>query len=176
MSDIFPWTILLAATLTTTSVEPLPRMCSFIALSIRIDTAIGMGLRHFVSTATTASLGAVSACPDPAPCSSGGIPPCSCSYSRFRAFVQVVEMALERFYPGALSGHGHLPAADHRQLRHLGVSLFMVIRKHSFLQSLAYGLGPVWAGCWRFCSWPASARLRFADVPRGLPAWASPSW
>lgn len=171
MNALSPWTILLAATLTNNILlNHYLGMCSFIALSRRIDTALGMGLAvTFVSTTTT------------------GINWVLYHYvltSRYvqlevlalivfiaviAAFVQVVEMALERFSTALYQAMGiYLPLIT-VNCAILGVSLFMVIRNYNFLQSLAYGFGSglgwmlailLMAGIRR--------RLRFADVPRGL--------
>lgn len=84
------------------------------------------------------------------------------------AFVQLVEMIIERVSGNALPGAGHLSAAHHGQLRDLGrVCLFMVIRDYS--PGSLVTLGPDWAGRWRSWRWllhPAAARAALAHSAR----------
>jgi len=171
MSAISPWTILLAAMLTNNILlSHYLGMCSFIALSKRIDTALGMGLAvTFVSTATTGINWVIYHSVLTSHYVKLDVFALIVFIAVIAAFVQVVEMALERFSPVLFQAMGiYLPLIT-VNCAILGVSLFMVIRQYGFLQSLAYGFGSglgwllavmLMAGIRR--------RLRFADVPRGL--------
>ena len=55
------------------------------------------------------------------------------------AFVQLVEMAIDRYAPKIVSAAGDFSPLITVNA-HSGVSLFMVIRKYSFLVTLGYGL------------------------------------
>lgn len=57
------------------------------------------------------------------------------------AFVQLVEMILERFMPNLYYALGIFLPLITVNCAILGVALFMVIREYNFLQSLAYGAG-----------------------------------
>ncbi|MDA3938945.1 MAG: NADH:ubiquinone reductase (Na(+)-transporting) subunit E [Spirochaetia bacterium] len=115
-------------------------MCSFMAVSDKIDTAIGLGSAvTFVMVATTAinylvyhyilvPLGLE-----------------FISYIIFiaviAAFVQFVEMFVERFSPGLYIALGIFLPLITVNCAILGVSLFMVLRNYNFLQSTVFGLG-----------------------------------
>lgn len=171
MNDLSPWTILLAATLTNNILlSHYLGMCSFIALSRRIDTALGMGLAvTFVSTTTTGINWVLYHYVLTSHYVQLEVLALIVFIAVIAAFVQVVEMALERFSTALYQAMGiYLPLIT-VNCAILGVSLFMVIRNYNFLQSLAYGFGSglgwmlailLMAGIRR--------RLRFADVPRGL--------
>jgi Na+-transporting NADH:ubiquinone oxidoreductase subunit E len=85
------------------------------------------------------------------------------------AFVQVLEMVLERFQPHLYKALGiYLPLLT-VNCAILGGSLFMVQRNYGFMESVAYGFGSgagwalaiiVFAGI--------RERLRYCDIPRGL--------
>lgn len=57
------------------------------------------------------------------------------------AFVQLVEMAVERFFPALYYVLGIFLPLITVNCAIFGASLFMVIRKYAFVQSLAYGAG-----------------------------------
>lgn len=180
--DISPLTILVAAIFTNNILlSHYLGMCSFLALSRRLDTAIGMGLAvTFVSTFTTGlnwliyhfvlAKGALSWLP-------GGLGD-SVRLEIFTlivfiaviaAFVQVVEMALERYSPAMYQALGIFLPLITVNCAILGVALFMVIRNYGFFQSLAYGFGSGLG--WLLAILLISGirrRLRFSTVPRGL--------
>ena len=115
-------------------------MCSFLVISKKIDTALGLGVAvTFVLVSTTAinyliyhyiliPLGLE-----------------FLSYIIFiaiiAAFVQFVEMFVERFSPGLYYALGIFLPLITVNCAILGVSLFMVLRNYNFLQSTAFGLG-----------------------------------
>jgi Na+-transporting NADH:ubiquinone oxidoreductase subunit E len=57
------------------------------------------------------------------------------------AFVQLVEMTVERFFPGLYFVLGIFLPLITVNCAILGASLFLIIRKYTLLQSLAYGAG-----------------------------------
>ena len=115
-------------------------MCSFLVCSNKIDTAIGLGTAvTFVMVSTTAinylvyhyillPLGLE-----------------FLSYIIFiaiiAAFVQFVEMFVERFSPALYYALGIFLPLITVNCAILGVSLFMVLRNYNFLQSTVFGLG-----------------------------------
>ncbi|MHC4478292.1 MAG: Rnf-Nqr domain containing protein [Planctomycetota bacterium] len=115
-------------------------MCSFLACSGQIGTAAGLGTAvTFVLTCTTAlnyflyhSL----------------LVPWGLQFLTFivfiaviAAFVQFVEMFVERFSPKLYFSLGIFLPLITVNCAILGASLFMVIRKYSFAQSIGFGFG-----------------------------------
>jgi Na+-transporting NADH:ubiquinone oxidoreductase subunit E len=115
-------------------------MCSFIAVSREIKTALGLGAAViFVMTLTSGINYFVYALL---------LEPLDLEYLRFIAFivviaatVQLVEMVVERVSPVLYYALGIFLPLITVNCAILGVSLFLVIREYSFLQSLAYGAG-----------------------------------
>jgi len=121
-------------------------MCSFIACSKQIPTALGLGTAvTFVMTATTALNyfiyhGVLVE----------GAPLCSMDLTALTfiifiaviaAFVQFVEMFIERFSPTLYYALGIFLPLITVNCAILGAALFMVIRKYTFTQSIGFGLG-----------------------------------
>lgn len=154
-------------------------MCSFLAISKRLETALGMGAAVTVVLAVTCPLnqilyhfllrpGALAWLPGGA-----GV---DLSFLTFLALigsiaaaVQVVEMVIERFSPrlyGALGVFLPLIAVN---CAVFGGSLFMVERQYTFAESAVFGAG---AGLGFALALVALAaireRLRYSDVPAGL--------
>ena len=121
-------------------------MCSFLACSRQIDTAAGLGMAvTFVMTSTTALNWLIY---------HGilreGAALCGADLTHLTfiifiaviaAFVQFVEMFVERFSPRLYYALGIFLPLITVNCAILGVSLFMVIREYSLVQSLAFGLG-----------------------------------
>ncbi|MBB6215944.1 Na+-transporting NADH:ubiquinone oxidoreductase subunit E [Anaerosolibacter carboniphilus] len=141
MMEINPIVILFAAIFTNNMIfSNFLGMCSFIAVSKEINTSLGLGQAvTFVITATTILNYLVY---------HYVLVPLQLEYMRFivfiiviAAFVQLVEMILERYMPNLYYALGIFLPLITVNCAILGVSLFMVIRKYSFLQSVAFGLG-----------------------------------
>ncbi|MDW7709710.1 MAG: Rnf-Nqr domain containing protein [Deferrisomatales bacterium] len=115
-------------------------MCSFIAVSREIKTALGLGSAViFVMTLTSGINYFVYALL---------LEPLGLEYLRFIAFiiviaatVQLVEMVVERVSPVLYYSLGIFLPLITVNCAILGVSLFLIIREYTFLQSLAYGAG-----------------------------------
>lgn len=114
-------------------------MCSFIAVSKEVETAVGLGIAvTFVLSVTTVlnyfmnqlliALGLE-----------------YLSYIVFiiviAAFVQILEMVLERYVPNLYYALGIFLPLITVNCAILGVTLFMVTRNYNFLQSLLFGVG-----------------------------------
>ncbi len=139
--------ILLAAILTNNILfSNFLGICSFISCSQQIGTAVGLGTAvTFVVTCTTAInyaiyYGVLVA----------GAPLCRAdlTYLTFilfiaviAAFVQFVEMFVERFSPRLYYALGIFLPLITVNCAILGAALFMVIRKYTFVQAVAFGLG-----------------------------------
>lgn len=115
-------------------------MCSFLAISREVKSALGLGMAvTFVMTCTTALNYLVYYYL---------LVPLDLVHFRYivfivviAAFVQLVEMIIERFSPLLYVVLGVFLPLITVNCAILGVVLFMIIRNYSFLQSVAYGLG-----------------------------------
>lgn len=115
-------------------------MCSYLSISRDLKSSLGLGEAViFVMTVTTVLNYLVY---------HYILVPFGLEYLNFivfiiviAAFVQLVEMFLERFLPNLYYALGIFLPLITVNCAILGVSLFMVIRDYNFLQSLAYGAG-----------------------------------
>jgi len=115
-------------------------MCSFLACSQQIRTAVGLGVAVvFVMTCTTVLNYLIY---------HHILVPMGLDHLKFiifiaviAAFVQFVEMFIERFSPTLYYALGIFLPLITVNCAILGASLFFVIRKYNFLQSLGFGFG-----------------------------------
>ncbi|MEW6258281.1 MAG: Rnf-Nqr domain containing protein [Thermodesulfobacteriota bacterium] len=143
-------------------------MCSFLAISRELPSAVGLGIAvTFVMTCTTALNYIVY---------HYLLVPLGLVHFRFivfiiviAAFVQLVEMIIERYSPQLYVVLGVFLPLITVNCAILGVCLFMVIRRYNFLQSVAYGLG---GGIGWLLAITALAgireKLRKAPIPKAL--------
>lgn len=153
-------------------------LCTFIALSRRAGSAVGLGLAVIGVMGVTVPLNQViyTYLLAPGAWAWAGLPGLDLSYLALIAFigviaatVQLTEMLLDRFFPAIHAGFGvFLPLlAVHCAI--LGGSLFMVDRRYDLAEAAAFGLGAgtgfavavIMLGAIR-------ARLAYADLPQGL--------
>jgi Na+-transporting NADH:ubiquinone oxidoreductase subunit E len=153
-------------------------MCTFLAVSKRIDTAIGLGLAVIVVQAITVPLnnliyeyllksGALTW---------AGLPNVDLSFLGLVSYIgviaamgQLLEMALDRFFPALYHALGIFLPLITVNCAILGGSLFMIERSYGFAESVVYGLG---TGVGFALALIALAGLRekmkYSDVPEGL--------
>lgn len=141
MSEINPLVILFAAIFTNNMImSNFLGMCSFIAVSSEIKTSLSLGQAvTFVLTFTTLLNYVVYY---------GILVPLHLEYLRFivfiiviAAFVQLVEMIIDRYFPTLYYALGIFLPLITVNCAILGVSLFMIIRRYTLLQSMAFGIG-----------------------------------
>ena len=141
MAEISPWAILIAAIFTSNILlANFLGMCSFLACSKQINTSLGLGAAViFVMTATVAINYGVY---------HGLLVPLELTHLSFivfiaviAAFVQFVEMFVERFSPPLYHALGIFLPLITVNCAILGAALFMIIREYSFIQSLGFGFG-----------------------------------
>ena len=115
-------------------------LCPFLSMSGQKKSAFGMGAAVvFVMASTTAINNLVHY---------KVLVPLGLEHFRYivfivviAAFVQLVEMTVERFFPALYFNLGIFLPLITVNCAIFGASLFMVIRKYDFFQSLAYGAG-----------------------------------
>lgn len=153
-------------------------MCTFLAVSNRIDTAIGLGIAVTVVETLTVPInnllythvlrgGALAW---------AGLGEADLGFLRLIVFigviaalVQILELVLDRYSPMLRERLGIFLPLLAVNCAILGGSLFMVQREYTFAESVAYGFG-VGSG-WALAIIAFAAireRLRYSDVPAGL--------
>ena len=153
-------------------------MCTFLAVSNRLDTALGLGIAVIVVETLTVPINNLLYVRvlSPGALEWAGIVDTDLSFLRLIVFigviaalVQILELALDRYVPGLHSRLGIFLPLLTVNCAILGGSLFMVQRDYDFAESAAYGFG-VGAG-WALAVIAFAAireRLRYSDVPAGL--------
>ncbi len=153
-------------------------MCTFLAISKKIDTAIGLGLAVIVVqviTVPTNNLiynyllkkGALSWVElSELDMSFLGL----ISYiGVIAAMVQILEMVLDRFFPALYNALGIFLPLITVNCAILGGSLFMVEREYNFGESVVFGLGSGFG--WALAINALAGireKLKYSDVPDGL--------
>jgi len=141
MSDVSPWAILIAAIFTSNILlTNFLGMCSFLACSRQVGTAVGLGTAViFVMVCTTAINWCIY---------TYALVPQELDHLWFiiaiaviAAFVQFVEMFVERFSPKLYHALGIFLPLITVNCAILGASLLMITRHYGFWQSMAFGLG-----------------------------------
>lgn len=169
MNPASPWTILAASILTNNILlASFLGMCSFLACSTKIETAVGLGTAVTFVTVCTTALNYLLYHYVLVPLGLEFL-----AYILFiaviAAFVQFVEMFVERFSPKLYYALGIFLPLITVNCAILGVSLFMVLRAYNFVQSSAFGLG---AGLGWFLAIVLMAGLRekmgYSNIPKPL--------
>ena len=153
-------------------------MCSFLAVSKKVETAIGLGLAVIFVLAVTTPLNQVLtvALLKPGSLAWAGLPDLDLSFLSFltligtiAAAVQIVEMTLDRYAPGLYNALGVFLPLIAVNCAILGASLFMVQRDYTFADSLVFGLG---SGIgWALAIVALAAireKLKYSNVPEPL--------
>lgn len=169
MIEVNPMVIFIAAIFTNNMIlSNFLGMCSFIAVSKEINTSLGLGQAvTFVLAGTTVINYLVY---------HYILVPFNLEFLRFivfiisiAAFVQLIEMILERYIPNLYYALGIFLPLITVNCAILGVSLFMIIRDYSFLQSFGFAVG---SGIGWTMAIVALAgirqRLKRSSVPKGL--------
>ncbi len=153
-------------------------MCTFLAVSQRVETALGLGIAVVVVQTITVPAnnllnhyllqdGALAW---------AGLPNVDLSFlglityiGVIAAMVQILEMALDKFFPALYNALGIFLPLITVNCAILGGSLFMVERNYDFTESVVFGLG---SGLGFALAIVALAgireKLKYSDVPDGL--------
>ena len=156
-------------------------MCSFLAISKRIDTAIGLGIAVIFVQSITVPVnwliyhfflrpGALAWTGAEALASLDlSFLTFICFIATIASMVQLVEMILDRYAPGLYQALGIFLPLITVNCAILGGSLFMVERQYTFPESLVYGFGS--GAGWALAIVAMGAirkKLRYSNVPAGL--------
>lgn len=153
-------------------------MCTFLAVSKKVDTAIGLGFAVIIVQSITIPVnnliyqyllkeGALTW---------AGYPKVDLSYlglisyiGVIAAMVQILEMTLDRYFQKLYNALGIFLPLITVNCAILGGSLFMVQRDYNFGQSVVYGIG---SGIgWALAIVALAAireKMKYSDVPEGL--------
>jgi Na+-transporting NADH:ubiquinone oxidoreductase subunit E len=153
-------------------------MCTFLAVSSRLSTAIGLGIGVIVVQTITVPLNHlihVYILSDGA-WAWAGLPDADLSFLKLISFigviaalVQILEMVLDRYVPRLHRALGIFLPLLAVNCAILGASLFMVERHYDLGQSIVYGFGSGFGWALAITAMAAiRERLRYADVPDGL--------
>jgi Na+-transporting NADH:ubiquinone oxidoreductase subunit E len=153
-------------------------MCSFVAVSKNIDTAIGLGFAVvFVLTVTTPVNWLIyHLLLAPGALAWAGLPDMDLSYLKLIMFivviatmVQVIEMLIDQFSRALYASLGVFLPLIAVNCAILGTSLFMVERNHTFIESTVFGFGSGVGWMLAIVSMAAiRMKLRYANTPKGL--------
>ena len=153
-------------------------MCTFLAVSKKIETALGLGIAVVVVQVITVPAnnllyqfllkdGALAWAGFPSvDLSFLGL---ICYIGVIAAMVQILEMLLDRFFPALYNALGIFLPLITVNCAILGGTLFMVERDYNFAESTVYGIG---SGLGWALAITALAgireKLKYSDVPEGL--------
>jgi Na+-transporting NADH:ubiquinone oxidoreductase subunit E len=153
-------------------------MCSFLAVSKRVDTAIGLGLAViFVEVITVPVNWALNHyLLAPGALTWAGLPDVDLSFLSFISFiaviaalVQLVEMIIDKYSPSLYSALGIFLPLIAVNCAILGASLFMVEREYTFVESTVFGLGSGTGFALAIAAMAAiREKLRYSHIPDGL--------
>lgn len=153
-------------------------MCTFLAISKKVDAAIGLGIAVIVVQAITVPVnnlifqyllkdGALAW---------AGLPELDLSFLGFlcyigviAAMVQILEMVLDKYVPALYNALGVFLPLITVNCAILGASLFMVERSYNFSESVVYGAGAGFGWALAIAALAGiREKLKYSDVPEGL--------
>jgi Na+-transporting NADH:ubiquinone oxidoreductase subunit E len=153
-------------------------MCSYLAVSRRVDTAVGLGFAVIVVLSITAPLNWAinNYLLQPGALDWAGLPHTDLSYLGYLVYiaviavaVQAVEMLVENYFPPLHRSLGIFLPLIAVNCAILGASLFIVERHYSLSQALVFGCGSGVGFALAIVSLAAiRLKLRSADVPAPL--------
>jgi Na+-transporting NADH:ubiquinone oxidoreductase subunit E len=153
-------------------------ICTFLAVSKKVDTAIGLGIAVIVVQTITVPANHLlyHYILEPGALSWAGFPDADISFLEYIVFigliatiVQILEMFLDRFIPALYHSLGIFLPLITVNCAILGASLFMVERSYNFTESIVYGFG---SGSGFAIAIIALAgireKMKYSNVPEGL--------
>jgi Na+-transporting NADH:ubiquinone oxidoreductase subunit E len=153
-------------------------MCTFLAVSKKVDTAIGLGVAVIVVQAITVPVNNIifNYLLKDGALAWAGLSDMDLSFLGFLCYigviagiVQILEMFLDKFVPALYNALGIFLPLITVNCAIMGASLFMVERSYTFSESVVYGVG---AGVgWALAIVLMAGireKLKYSDVPQGL--------
>jgi Na+-transporting NADH:ubiquinone oxidoreductase subunit E len=153
-------------------------MCTFLAVSKKVNTALGLGVAVVVVQTVTVPVnnliynhllreGALAW---------AGLPNVDLSFlglisyiGVIAAMVQILEMILDRFFPALYTALGIFLPLITVNCAILGGTLFMVERDYTFAESVTYGVGSGFGWALAIAALAGiREKLKYSDVPPGL--------
>lgn len=153
-------------------------ICTFLAVSKRVDTAFGLGLAMIVVQSVTVPVNYLifQGLLIEGAWAWVGLPEVDLGFLKLLSFigviaaiVQILEMTLDRYAPALHRNLGVFLPLITVNCAILGGSLFMVERRYNLPESMVYGVGSGVGWALAIVAFAAiRERLRYADVPEGL--------
>lgn len=153
-------------------------ICTFLAISRRLYTAIGVGVAVVAIQTVTVPLNYLlyTLLLSPGALGWAGLADVDLSFLRLIAFigviaasVQILEMVLERYAPALFLALGIFLPLLTVNCAILGGSLFMAERNYNFVESIIYGFGSGLGWAVAIAALAAiRERLNYSDIPEGL--------
>ena len=153
-------------------------MCTFLAISKRVETALGLGIAVMVIQAITvpANYLIYAYLLKEGALAWAGLPNIDLSFlglvsyiGVIAALVQILEMLLDRFVPTLYNALGIFLPLITVNCAILGGTLFMVERQYNFGESVTFGIGSGFGWAVALITLAGiREKLRYSDVPDGL--------
>lgn len=153
-------------------------MCTFIAVSKKIETAVGLGIAVvIVQTLTVPANNLIySYLLKEGALSWAGLENVDLSFIALMAcigviaaIVQILEMVLDRFFPALYNALGIFLPLITVNCAILAGSLFMIERDYNFTESVVYGVGSGFGWALAITAMAGvREKLKYSDVPQGL--------
>lgn len=153
-------------------------MCTFLAVSKKVDTAIGLGIAVVIVLGVTVPANNLifNYLLKPGALSWAGVSDSDLSFlglisyiGVIAAIVQILEMTLDRYFPSLYNALGIFLPLITVNCAILGASLFMVERDYNFSESIVFGVG---CGIgWALAIMALAGireKMKYSDVPHGL--------
>jgi Na+-transporting NADH:ubiquinone oxidoreductase subunit E len=153
-------------------------MCTFLAVSKRVETAIGLGVAVVAVQTITVPVNYLiyAFLLAPGALAWAGLPDVDLSFlglvsyiGVIAALVQILEMTLDRYFPKLYNALGIFLPLITVNCAILGGTLFMIERHYDFGESVVYGIGS--GAGWAIALIALAGireKLKYSDVPDGL--------
>ncbi|MBV6633542.1 MAG: NADH:ubiquinone reductase (Na(+)-transporting) subunit E [Alphaproteobacteria bacterium] len=153
-------------------------MCTFLAVSKKISTAIGLGISVIIVQAITVPTNNLifTYFLAPGALSWAGFPEVDLSFlglisyiGVIAAMVQILEMVLDKYFPPLYNALGVFLPLITVNCAILGGSLFMVERDYNFVESVTYGASSGFGWALAIAAMAGvREKLKYSDIPDGL--------
>jgi Na+-transporting NADH:ubiquinone oxidoreductase subunit E len=153
-------------------------MCTFLAVSKKIQTAMGLGVAVIVVQVITVPVNNLLSTYllQEGALSWAGMPDTDLSFlglivyiGVIAAIVQILEMFLDKFVPSLYQALGIFLPLITVNCAILGGSLFMIQREYNFSESVVYGLGSGFGWALAIVALAGiREKMKYSDVPHGL--------